>query len=114
MTAPTAVQRKAVGLIIVAILALLSLVRLLLLPAGDEGRQPVHVTIAGRMPLRWPPLVWMALLMLRERLRVARNVRLRLAGTVRRIGGAAHRRLPIVVTVVEVTLARPRLFVLRA
>src|SRR4029450_8383296 len=65
------------------------------------------------LALRWTRLVWMALLMLRERLRVARDVGLRLASTVRRIGGTAHRGLPLVVTVVEVTLARSGLFVLR-
>ena len=55
----------------------------------------------------------LALLMLRERLRVPRHVGLRLASAVRRIGGTAHRLLPIV-TVVEATLARRRCFVLRA
>ncbi len=89
MTAATAVQRDAVGLIIVAVLALLTLLGLLL-PAGDEGRQPVHVAVGGRLALRWARLVWMALLMLRERLRIARNVGLRLASSVRRIGGTAH------------------------
>src|SRR5260370_20294416 len=51
--------------------------------------------------------------MLRERLRVPRHVGLRLASAVRRIGGTAHRLLPIV-TVVEATLARRRCFVPRA
>jgi len=51
--------------------------------------------------------------MLRERLRVPRHVGLRLASAVRRIGGTAHRLLPIV-TVVEATFARRRCFVLRA
>ena len=90
MTTATAVQRETVGLIIVAVLALRPLVRLRLLPAGDEGRQSVHVTISRRMALLWARVVWMALLMLRERLRIARDIGLRLASTVRRIGGTAH------------------------
>src|SRR5262249_42926587 len=74
-----------------------SLMRLGVLPAGDEGRQPVDIAFGGRVALRLARLMGLALLVLRERLRVARDIGLRLAGAVRRIGGAAHRRLPIVV-----------------
>ena len=90
MTAAPAVQRETVGLMLVAVLVLLmALMRLVLLPAGDEGRQPVDITIGGCVALRaWVMLL--ALLMLRERLRIARDVRLRLAGAVRRIGGTGH------------------------
>ena len=89
MTAAPAVQRETVGLMVVAVLVLLmALVRLMLLPAGDEGRQAVDVTIGG-LALR-ARLMLLALLMLREGLRIARNIRLRLAGAVRRIGGAGH------------------------
>src|SRR5262249_22010126 len=63
-----------------------------LLPAGDEGRQPVDVAIGGRVALRLARLVGLALLVLRERWRVARDIGLRLAGAVRRIGGAPPRR----------------------
>ena len=46
MSAAAAVQRETVGLIVVAVLALVGTrMRLVLLPAGDEGRQPVDVAI---------------------------------------------------------------------
>ena len=89
MTAAPAVQRETVGLMVVAVLVLLmALVGLVLLPAGDEGRQAVDITIGGCGALR-ALLMLLALLMLREGLR-ARDIRLRLAGAVRRIGGAGH------------------------
>src|SRR5438552_19045804 len=52
--------------------------------------------------------------MLRESLLVPRHIRLRLASAIRRIGGAGHRALTIVVTVVKATFARRRRFVFRA
>jgi len=58
--------------------------------------------------------VVVALLMLRESLLVPRHIRLRLASAIRRIGGAGHRPLTIVVTVVKATFARRRRFVFRA
>ena len=66
VTAAPAVQRETVGLMVVAVLVLLmALMRLVLLPAGDEGRQPVDITIGGCVALRaWVMLL--ALLMLRE------------------------------------------------
>src|SRR2546426_8472651 len=91
MAAASAVQRETVGLVVVAVLALVGTwMRRVLLPAGDEGRQPVDVTIGRRVALRLARLVGLALLVLRERLRVARDIGLRLAGAVRRIGGGAH------------------------
>src|SRR6516164_7917021 len=114
MAAASAVQGETVGLVVVAVLALVGTrMRLVLLPAGDEGRQAVDVAIGRRVALRRARLVRLALLVLRERLRVARDIGLRLAGAVRRIGGSAHRRLPIVVAVVEATFAHPGRFILR-
>src|SRR5215471_6717867 len=114
MAAASAVQGETVGLVVVAVLALVGTwMRLVLLPAGDEGGQPVDVAIRGRVTLRPARLMGLALLVLRERLRVARDIGLRLAGAVRRIGGAAHRRLPIVVAVVEATFAHPGRLILR-
>src|SRR5436190_2167334 len=112
VAAAPAVQREAVVLAGVAVLALLrALVRLMLLPAGDEGRQPIDVAVGGRVALR--ALMLLAVLMLRERLRIARDVRLRFARPVRRVGGTAHRGLPIVLAVVEAAFARSASFVLR-
>src|SRR6516162_718003 len=89
MAAASAVQGETVGLVVVAVLALVGTrMRLVLLPAGDEGRQAVDVAIG-------------------------RRVALRLAGAVRRVGGTAHRRLPIVVAVVEATFAHAGRFILR-
>src|SRR5919201_5933669 len=85
--------------------------RLVLLPAGDEGRQPVDVAVGGRVALR--ALMRLAVLMLRERLRIARDIRLRLARSVRRIGGTTHRGLPLVLAVVEAAFARYACFILR-
>src|SRR5262249_33228794 len=111
MAAASAVQRETVGLIVVAVLALVGTwMRLVLLPAGDERRQPVDVAIGRRVALR---LAWLVLLVLREGLCVARDIGLRLAGAVRRIGWSAHRRLPIIVPVVETTLAHSGRFIFR-
>ena len=83
MAAAPAVQRKAVALAVVTVLPLRRpLVRLVLLPAGDERRQAVDVAVAGRVALR-ALLMRLALLMLRERLRIARDIGLRLARAVR-------------------------------
>ena len=114
MAAASAVQGETVGLVVVAVLALVGTwMRLVLLPAGDEGRQAVDVAIGRRVALRLAWLMRLALLVLRERLRVARDIGLRLAGAVRRIGGTAHRRLAIVVAVVEATFAHPGRLILR-
>src|SRR5262245_48157235 len=81
--AAAAVQGETVGLVVVvAVLALVGTwMRLVLLPAGDEGRQPVDVAIGRRVALRLARLVvGLTLLVLRERLGVARDIRLRLAG----------------------------------
>ena len=56
------------------------------LRAGDEGGQPIDVAFGGRVALLQARLVRLALLVLRERLCVARDIGLRLSGTVRRIG----------------------------
>src|SRR5262245_56968911 len=114
MAAASAVQGETIGLVVVAVVALVGTwMRLVLLPAGDEGRQAVDVAIGRRVALRLARLVGLALLVLRERLRVARDIGLRLAGAVRRVGGSAHRRLPIVVAVVEATFAHAGRFILR-
>ena len=115
MAAASAVQRETVGLVVVAVVLALvgTWMRLVLLPAGDEGRQPVDIALGRRVALRPARLVGLTLLVLRERLRVARDIGLRLAGAVRRIGGAAHRRLAIVVAVVEATFAHPGRLILR-
>ena len=84
MAAASAVQRETVGLIVVAVLALVGTWRrLVLLPAGDERRQPIDVAIGRRVALRRARLVGLALLVLREGLCVARDIGLRLAGAVR-------------------------------
>src|SRR5262245_65444252 len=68
MAAASAVQRETVGLVVVAVLALLrTWMRLVLLPAGDEGRQPVDVAFRRRVALRPARLVGLAVLVLRER-----------------------------------------------
>src|SRR5262249_17237970 len=114
MAAASAVQGETVGLVVVAVLGLGGAwVGLGLVPARGEGGQPVGGAIRGRVALRLAWLVRLALLVLRERLRVARDIGLRLAGAVRRVGGSAHRRLPIVVAVVEATFAHAGRFVLR-
>ena len=84
MSAAPAVQGETVGLIVVAVLALVGTrMRLVLLSAGDEGRQPVDVAFGWRVALRRARLVGLALLVLREGLCVARDIGLRLAGAVR-------------------------------
>src|SRR5262245_7334088 len=84
MSAAPAVQGETVRLIVVAVLALVGTwMRLVLLSAGDEGRQPVDVAIGRRVALRRARLVGLALLVLREGLCVARDIGLGLAGAVR-------------------------------
>ena len=84
MAAAPAVQRETVGLVVVAVLALVGTrMRLVLLSAGDEGRQPVDVAFVRRVAVRLARLVGLALLVLREGLCVARDIGLRLAGAVR-------------------------------
>src|SRR5262249_2810275 len=84
MAAASAVQGGTVGLVGVPVVARVGTwMRLVLLPAGDEGRQPIDVAIGRRVALRLARLVvGLTLLVLRERLGVARDIRLRLAGAV--------------------------------
>ena len=52
MPAATAMQRKAIGMVVVpvrALLALLVSLRLRRLPAGDEGGQPIDIAVAALM-----------------------------------------------------------------
>ena len=76
-----AVQRETVGLVVVTVLArLLALVRLMLLrllPAGDEGRQPLDIAFVGGVAVLGT--LRLMLLLLRKGLCIARHVRLRLA-----------------------------------
>ena len=85
MASASAVQRETVGLVVVAVVLALvrTWMRLVLLPAGDEGRQPVDIAIGRRVALRPARLVGLALLVLREGLCVARDIGLGLAGAVR-------------------------------
>ena len=79
-----AVQRETVGLVVVTVLArLLALVRLMLLrllSAGDEGRQPLDIAFGGRVAVLGT--LRLVLLLLRKGLCIARDVRLRLARTI--------------------------------
>ena len=78
------VQRETVGLVVVTVLArLLALVRLMLLrllSAGDEGRQPLDIAFGGRVAVLGT--LRLVLLLLRKGLCIARDVRLRLARTI--------------------------------
>lgn len=84
MPAAPAVQRETVGLVVVTVLVrLLALVRLMLLrllPAGDEGRQPLDIAFGGRVAVLGTLRL---VLLLRKGLCIARDVRLRLARTIR-------------------------------
>ena len=84
MPPPPAVQRETVGLVVVTVLVrLLALMRLMLLrllPAGDEGRQPLDIAFGGRVALLGT--LRLVLLLLRKGLCIARDVRLRLARTI--------------------------------
>jgi len=64
------------------------------LSAGDEGRQPIDVTVRRRDILLMRAVrLLLGLLMLRKRLRIARDIGLRLARAVRRLaaaGGLTH------------------------
>src|SRR5260370_11237183 len=74
MSAAAAAQRETVGLIVVAVLALVGTRRgLVLLSAGDEGRQPVDVAFGWRVALRRARGVGLAPLVLRGGLCVARG-----------------------------------------
>ena len=79
-----AVQRETVGLVVVTVLArLLALVRLMLLrllSAGDEGRQPLDIAFGGRVAVLGA--LRLVLLLLWKGLCIARDVRLRLARTI--------------------------------
>src|SRR5262249_36066767 len=104
MAAAAAVQREAIGLIVVPVLALQ--VRLLmrrLLSAGAGRRQSVDVAVGAGLvrPRR------VLLLVVRERLGVARNVRLRLARAVGQIAPTG-RRLAVILGFLEAVLARAR------
>src|SRR5215813_9547156 len=80
------------------------------LAAGDEGGQPVDVVLVGRRVLLSARLVLLVLLlrlmllMLRERLRIARDIGLRLARAVGLVA-AADGGLRIIFTVVEAVVA---------
>src|SRR5262245_9882162 len=79
------------------------------LAAGDEGGQPVDVVLVGRRVLLRARLVglvllWLMLLMLRERLRIARDIRLRLARAIGLVA-AADGGLRVIITVVEAVVA---------
>jgi len=115
MPSPATMQRKAIGLIAVVAIALRGL-RRMRLSAGDEGRQPIDVAVRGRDILLMRAVrLLLGLLMLRKRLRIARDIGLRLARAVRRLaaahgglthGGLIHGRLthgglPIVAFVIE-------------
>src|SRR5262245_25025213 len=104
MAAPTAVQREAVGLVIVAVRPrLLRLRHGRLWPAGDERRQPVDVAFfRGRAALLGLARLIGLVLLLRERLRVARDVGLRLACAVGGFAASADRGLLVVAVVVIV------------
>jgi hypothetical protein len=94
-------QRKAVGLAVVAILTVLPARRLtllgLLLTAGDEGRQPVDVLFVGRLELLRPRLKLLRLGLRLRLLLLARIERLRLAG--RKWLAADHRLVAITIVV---------------
>src|SRR5712691_1033684 len=106
MTAAPAMQRETVGLIVVPVWPLRPLIVLRRVAAGDEGRQPIDVARAfGRIALRRARLLRLMLLVLRLRLRVARDVGLRLARA-ERLFARAHPRLAVVVAVLESVIAR--------
>ena len=83
MPPASAVKRKTVGLIVMAVrarlvaLALVRLMLLRLLPAGDEGGQPLDIAFGGRVAVLGT--LRLVLLLLRKGLCIARHVRLRLA-----------------------------------
>ena len=90
MPSPATMQRKAIGLIAVVAIALRGL-RRMRLSAGDEGRQPIDVAVRGRDILLMRAVrLLLGLLMLRKRLRIARDIGLRLARTVRGIAWTTH------------------------
>src|SRR5262245_27200776 len=112
MTSAAAMQRKAVGLAIMAVRPWLGSLGMLLrlLPASDEGRQPVDVAFGGSAPLLWPRLVRLVLLMPGEGLCVARDIGLPLARAVGRFASSAHVGRALLVAVIELF---GRSFVLR-
>src|SRR5438477_1092209 len=108
MPAPPAMQREAIRLVIVAIGAVKILRRLLPLrlpAAGDEGRQPIDVVcvVAARL-IRTRRIL---LMRRRERLRVARQIGLRLGGAERRLLSGSPRSL-LLIPLLEYVVARPR------
>jgi hypothetical protein len=111
VAAPSPVQREAVTLVVVAVLIepLIAGLRLLgrrLLAAGNERWQPIDVAATVRSArLAWALHngLMLRLLLLWERLRVARQVGLRLARSKRHL---ADDRLLIAVVLVEHLLAR--------
>src|SRR5262249_27250782 len=81
MAAATAVQRESIGVIVLPGLALLPLRLTLILwclPAGNERGEPVHIAIACAS-MRRARLMRLWLVVLGIRLRVARQIGLRLA-----------------------------------
>ena len=95
MPAPPTMQRESIGLVVVAVLvealAKLTLLRrrCLLRATSNERRQPIDITASVvRSLLAWSldvDLLRLVILLLRKRLRVARQVWLRLAHAERRI-----------------------------
>jgi hypothetical protein len=97
-TVPTAppMQRESIGLVVVAVLietlAKLALLRRrrLLRATSNKRRQPIDVVASVvRSLLAWALdvdlVLWLVILLLRKRLRIARQIRLRLAHAERRI-----------------------------
>src|SRR5262245_29390793 len=109
MPAPAAVHREAVALRALALALVAVLARIarralvaalrLLLPAGDERRQPIDIAVVAALVALAALLLRTAAILLlarREELRIARQVRLRIARAERRLLAAAlaalHRR----------------------
>ncbi len=119
MAAAAAVQRETIRLVVVAV-ALLGMLRLHRRAAGDEGRQGIDAALLraldARLRLVLVPLLVRLLLarlmlligllvlaLLRERLRIARNIGLRLVRAEWRLAGEGLRGL--VLAVLEAVVA---------
>jgi hypothetical protein len=107
---PSAMQWETIG---VAVMAVLSVARILLglihwlLAAGDEGWQTLDLALGVGAALRRAGLRGLWRLGLRKCLRVARNIGLRLARTVRRFAHGTHRGLPVFITLIKAFVAPP-------
>src|SRR5262249_52850088 len=112
--APAPVQREAVGLAVVAVLALRRpLMMRRLLRASNERRQSIDIALGRCIALLRARLMRLVLVMRREGLGVGRDIGLRLAGAVGRFGAAAERRL-VVFAIIEVVVAGALRFAVRA